>query len=180
MIVAGGKRNEVAAGFLRRNPDGLVALPASGQHVFRETELVSLLLRATSWVPDVALGYLAASWETAWFPRPIEGIPDQPLALAVGLATLAHAVHAGIRPAALLPVESNTNDPFVMTLRRIEFESSRLLQSQILFLKGESLVPFRDALNSALERRHTEVRKLWSAALESVGISAREGNDGKP
>jgi len=147
---------------------------------YRETELVSLLLRATSWVPDVALGYMAASWETAWFPRPIEGIPDQPLALAVGLATLAHAAHAGIRPAALLPVDANTNDPFVMTLRRIEFESSRLLQAQILFLKGESLVPFRDAVNSALERRHTEVRKLWSEALEGVGISAREGNDEKP
>jgi len=147
---------------------------------YRETELVSLLLRATSWVPDVALGYMAASWETAWFPRPIEGIPDQPLALAVGLATLAHATHAGIRLAALLPVDANTNDPFVMTLRRIEFESSRLLQAQILFLKGESLVPFRDTVNSALERRRTEVRKLWSEALEGVGISAREGNDEKP
>ena len=147
---------------------------------YRETELVSLLLRATSWVPDVALGYMAASWETAWFPRPIEGIPDQPLALAVGLATLAHAAHAGIRPDALLPVDANTNDPFVMTLRRIEFESSRLLQAQILFLKGESLVPFRDTVNSALECRHTEVRKLWSEALEGVGISARERNDEKP
>src|SRR6267142_2617967 len=41
----------------------------------RETEIVSLLLRATSWVPDVALGYMAASWETAWFPAPAEGIP---------------------------------------------------------------------------------------------------------
>jgi len=76
-------------------------------------------------------------------------------------------------------VDANTNDPFVMTLRRIEFESSRLLQAQILFLKGESLVPFRDAVNSALERRHAEVRKLWSEALEGVGISAREGNDEK-
>jgi hypothetical protein len=35
-------------------------------------------------------------------------------------------------------------------------------------------------VNSALERRHTEVRKLWSEALEGVGISAREGNDEKP
>src|SRR5882762_7972464 len=137
---------------------------------YRETEIVSLLLRATSWVPDVALGYMAASWETAWFPAPAEGIPDQPLALTVGLATLAHAIHAGIRPAALLPEDANANDPFVMTLRRIEFESGRLLQAQILFLKGESLVPFRDVVNTALERRHAEVRKLWAGALESVGI----------
>ena len=75
---------------------------------------------------------MAASWETAWFPTPIEGIPDRALALAAGLATLAHAVHASIRPASLLPVDANTNDPFVTALRRIEFESSRLLQAQSL------------------------------------------------
>jgi hypothetical protein len=138
---------------------------------YRETEIVSLLLRATTWVPELALGYMAASWETAWFPTPIDGIADRPLALAVSLATLAHAVHAGIRPAALLPVEANANDPFVMALRRIESESGRLLQAQILFLKGPELVPFRNAVSSALERRHAEIRKLWTEALESVGIT---------
>ena len=138
---------------------------------YRETEIVSLLLRATTWVPELTLGYMAASWETAWFPTPIDGIADRPLALAVGLATLAHAVHAIIRPATLLPVQANANDPFVMALRRIEFESGRLLQAQILFLKGPELVPFRDAVSSALERRHTEIRKLWTEALESVGIT---------
>jgi hypothetical protein len=139
--------------------------------LYRESEIVSLLMRATTWVPDLALGYLAASWETAWFPTPIEGISDRSLAQAVHLATLAHAVHAGIRPAALLPIEANANDPFVMALRRIEFESSRLLQAQIMFLKGPDLVPFRDVVGAALESRHTELRKLWSDALESVGIA---------
>jgi hypothetical protein len=138
---------------------------------YRETEIVSLLLRATTWVPELTLGYMAASWETAWFPAPIDGIADRPLAMAAGLATLAHAVHASIRPASLLPVEVDGNDPFVMALRRIEFESGRLLQAQILFLKGPELVPFRDAVSSALERRHIEIRKLWTNALESVGIT---------
>lgn len=146
---------------------------------YSESEIVSLLMRATSWVPDLALGYMAVSWETAWFPAPVDGIPDHPLALTVGLATLAHAVHAGIRPAVLLPMESNANDPFVMALRRIEFESSRLLQAQILFLKGERLVPYRDAVSAALERRHTEVRGMWREMLQSVGISAGNGNDAK-
>jgi hypothetical protein len=31
----------------------------------------------------------------------------------------------------LLPAVVNANDPFVMALRRIEFESGRLLQAQI-------------------------------------------------
>jgi hypothetical protein len=139
--------------------------------VYRETEIISLLLRATSWEPDLTLGYMAASWETAWFPTPIEQIPDRALALAAGLATLAHAVHASIRPASLLPVEADVNDPFVTALRRIEFESGRLLQAQSVFLKGPELVPFRDAVSSALERRHAEIGKRWAEALDGAGIT---------
>ena len=140
---------------------------------YRETEIVSLLLRATSWVPDLALGYAAASWETAWFPTPLEGIANQSLALTAGLAALAHAVHASIRPAALLPVEAKATDPFVMALRRVEFESGHLLQAQILFLKGPELVPFRDAVSAAVAKRHAEIRKLWAAALEGFGNHLR-------
>jgi hypothetical protein len=138
---------------------------------YRESEIVSLLLRATRWVPDLAAGYMALAWETAWFPKPAEGIPDPALALGVDLATRAHAVHAGIRPAALLPVEADAHDPFVMALRRLEFESGRLLQAQIILLKGKELKPFRAAVSSALEARHSEVRKLWTEALEGVGIN---------
>jgi hypothetical protein len=145
--------------------------------LYRETEIVSLLTRATSWVPDLALGIMAASWEAAWIPMPIEGIADLRQALAIHLATLAHAVHAGIRPAALLPVEANAQDPFVMALRRIELESGRLLQAQILLLKGPDLVPYRDAVSLALERRHAGVRKLWNEMLHSIGITIREGNN---
>ncbi|TYL83391.1 hypothetical protein [Bradyrhizobium cytisi] len=138
---------------------------------YREAEIVSLLVRATAWVPDFALGYMAMIWETAWIPTPIEGIDDRSLAQAVHLATLAHAVHAGIRPAALLPVEASAADPFATALRRIEFESSRLLQAQILFLRGPDLVPFRDAVSGALERRHRDVRQLWHDTLASAGIA---------
>ncbi len=148
--------------------------------LYNETEIVSLLMRATSWTPDFALGYMVAWWETRWFPAPVEGIADHSLAVAVDLATLAHAVHAGIRPAALLPLEANANDAFMMALRRIEFESGRLLQAQIVFLKGETLVPFRDAVSAALERRHAEVRRLWREMLQSVSISADGENDKKP
>jgi hypothetical protein len=141
--------------------------------IYREAEIVSLLLRATSWVPDLALTYMAISWETAWSPAPIEGIPDRTLAAAAGLATLAHAVHAGVRPAALLPVEANANDAFVTALRRVEFESGRLLQAQALLLKGPELVPYRNAVSAALERRHVEIGRLWAQALEGVGITIR-------
>jgi hypothetical protein len=68
-------------------------------------------------------------------------------------------------------VEASANDPFVMALRRIEFESGRLMQAQILFLKGPELAPFRNAVSAALERRHAEIGKLWAEALEGVGIT---------
>lgn len=148
--------------------------------VYRETEIISLLLRATSWVPDLALAYLAPSWEAAWIPSPVEGIHDRILATAAGFATLAHAVHARIRPAALLPDQANDNDPFVMALRRIEFENGRLLQAQILFLKNPELVPFRNAVSAVLERRHIEIGKLWAQALEGVGITLATPNSEKP
>lgn len=139
----------------------------------REIEIVSLLLRATNWVPDLALCYMLPSWEVAWFPKPIEGIADRSLALVTSLATLAHAVHANVRPAALLPADASAEDPYVMALRRIEFESSRLLQAQILFLKGPELVPFRSAVSLALEKRHAEIHALWTETLADIGIAAR-------
>jgi hypothetical protein len=58
-----------------------------------------------------------------------------------------------------------------MALRRIEFESSRLMQAQILFLKGPELAPYRNAVSAALERRHAEIGKLWAEALEGVDIA---------
>ena len=48
----------------------------------REVEIASLLLRATSWVPDPALPWLALSWEAAWLPKPVEGVADLREALA--------------------------------------------------------------------------------------------------
>ena len=139
---------------------------------YRESEIVSLLLRTTSWVVDPELLMLAASWEAAWLPKPVNGPSDRLLASTIDLAALGHAVHGAIRPAALLPDKALAEDPFVMALRRIEFESGRMIQAQILFLKGPELVPFRDAVSAAVGKRHADIRKLWTEALEGVGINA--------
>jgi hypothetical protein len=135
----------------------------------RETEIVSLLMRATSWVPDFTLPYQVLIWESAWLPKPA-GVADQKLAMTIDIAALGHAVHGAIRPAALLPVETSADDPFVIALRRIEFESSRLIQAQIYFLKSEELKPVRDAVSQAVESRHRQVRKLWFDLLDGIGI----------
>lgn len=137
---------------------------------YREAEIVSLMLRATSWVVDPELPMLSASWETAWLPKPLTGLSDQTLALTIDIAALGHAVHAAIRPAALLPDKAAAEDPFVIALRRIEFESGRMIQAQIIFLKGEGLLPYREAVSAAVERRHRQVRDLWDALLSGIGV----------
>lgn len=136
----------------------------------REAEIVSLLMRATAWVPDFALPYLALAWEAAWLLMPVAGIADRRLAMIIDMAALGHAVHGALRPAALLPVEASAEDSFVAALRRIEFESSCLIQAQILFLKSDDLRPVRDAVSAAVDSRHRQVRKIWAEVLESIGI----------
>jgi len=137
----------------------------------REAEIVSLMLRATSWIVDPELLMLSASWEASWLPRPITGLSDKTMAQTIDFAALSHAVHAAIRPAALLPDKALAEDPFVMALRRIELESSRLIQAQILFLKGDDLLPYRAAANGAVESRHIQVRKLWTTMLAGIGVT---------
>ncbi len=137
----------------------------------REVEIVSLLTRSTAWLPDFALPYHMLIWEAAWLPKPVPGVTDQMLVMTIDIAALGHAVHGAIRPASLLPVEVSADDPFVTALRRIEFESGRLIQAQIHFLKGDDLKPVRDAVSAAVEGRHRQIRKLWADLLASIGIS---------
>lgn len=137
---------------------------------YRESEIVSLLMHATSWAPDPELPLLSLSWENAWLPKPAAGVTDWTQGLLIDTAAFGHALHAAIRPAALLPLEASAQDPFVVALRRIEFESGRLMQAQILFLKSPQLLPVRDAVNAAVERRHAQVSGLWIAMLESIGV----------
>jgi len=88
----------------------------------------------------------------------------------IDTAALGHAVHGAIRPAALLPDKVPAGDPFVIALRRIEFESDRLMQAQIIFLKGQDLLPYREAVSAAVESRHLQVRKLWMEMLAGIGV----------
>jgi hypothetical protein len=138
--------------------------------LYRESEFVSLLLRATSWTPDPELMFLLPSWEAAWLPRPVDGIPERVPALTIDIAALGHALHGVIRPAALLPDSVQLLDPFALALRKIELESNRLIQAQILFLKNADLLPFRGAVNATVESRHAQVRKLWDDMLSGIGV----------
>ena len=41
--------------------------------LYREAEIVSLMLRATSWAFDPELVMSSASWEAGWLPKPLSG-----------------------------------------------------------------------------------------------------------
>ena len=138
--------------------------------LFHEAEIVALLPRATSWTPDPELLFLLPMWETSWLPRPSEGIADRTQGMTIDIVALGHALHSVIRPAALLPLETAAQDPFALALRKIEFESGRMMQAQIMFLKSADLLPLRNAVNAAVEGRHLQVRKLWQDMLAGIGV----------
>jgi hypothetical protein len=141
----------------------------------REMEILSLLARATSWVPDPMLPFLVWQWEAAWLTKPAEGISDLRQAMLIDLAAFGHALHGAIRPAALLPEDVRDMDPFAIAMRRMELESGRLMQGQMIFLKGAQFHAVRHLVNAAVERRHAQVRELWGGMLcgIDVDISAR-------
>jgi acetate CoA/acetoacetate CoA-transferase alpha subunit len=64
-------------------------------------------------------------------------------------------------------------DSFASALRKIELESGRLIQAQIMFLKSADLLPFRSAVNAAVASRHEQVRKLWDDMLSGIGRGTR-------
>jgi hypothetical protein len=138
--------------------------------LFHEAEIVTLLLRATSWTSDPELLFLLPRWETSWLPRPGEAIADRPQGMTIDIVALGHALHSVIRPAALLPQETAALDPFALALRRIEFESGRMMQAQIMFLKSADLLPLRNAVTAAVEGRHLQVRELWQEMLAGIGV----------
>ena len=44
-----------------------------------------------------------------------------------------------------------------------------------MFLKSVDLVPFRSAVNTAVESLHEQVRKLWDDMLSSIGVDPGNG-----
>ncbi|MGA3308506.1 MAG: hypothetical protein ABSD08_07820 [Xanthobacteraceae bacterium] len=136
----------------------------------RQIEFLSMLARATSWVPDPMLPFLFWQWEAAWWPRPVDCVADRTQARMIDLAAFNHALHAVIRPAALLPETIDPMDPFVQAMRHIEFESGRLMQAQIIFLKSPQFVSVRDEVAAAVERRHEQVRELLASMLEGIEV----------
>jgi len=136
----------------------------------RQVEFLSLLGRATTWALDPMLPALFWQWEAAWWPQPVHWVADPMQAHMIDLAAFNHAVHAVIRPAALLPETVDPMDPFVQAMRHIEFESGRLMQAQLLFLKSPQFASVREGVAAAVERRHEQVREQLASMLLGLNV----------
>jgi hypothetical protein len=136
----------------------------------RQMEFLSMLVRSTSWVPDPMLPFLLWQWEAAWWPQPVDCAENWLQGRMIDLSAFNHALHAVIRPAALLPETIDAMDPFVQALRHIEFESGRLMQAQILFLKSPQFASVREEVAAAVERRHDQVRRLLAGMLHGIEV----------
>ncbi len=137
----------------------------------REMEILSLLIRATAWQFDPMLLWMVGRWELAWLPQHVDDVPSMVQGPLIDAAAFGYAVHSAIRPAILLPQHVAATDPFAAALRRIETEGSRVVQAQIRFLKSAELAPARDAISAAVDRRHRQVRQLWTELLSSLDVS---------
>jgi hypothetical protein len=156
-----------------------LALPATLQNSMqvevhaqccRQFEFLSMLARSTTWVMDPALPLLLWEWEQAWWPRPVDAVGDWMQGRMIDLCAFNHAIHAVIRPAALLPETVDAMDPFVQAMRHIEFESGRLMQAQIIYLKSAQFNAVRDEVAAAVERRHDQVRKMLASMLSELDV----------
>lgn len=159
-----------------------LALPAAGPlfgakeielhgQLSRELEIPSLLTRATLGQPDPMLMWQIGQWEVAWLPQPIEGVTRPLQGPAIDAAAFGYALDTATRPAVLLPQHMAASDPFATAPKRIESESSRVVQAQLRFLKSLELTPVRDAISAAVDRRHHQLRQLWTELLSSMGVS---------
>ncbi len=136
---------------LELQPQITVVYPFVHGQYFRELEFVSLLARVTHWSPDLALyahgSALAAPLWSEWWRLQVAAVAADPAAAFRALA-LGHALLAQVRLSPVIPERVDELDPFVVSLRRIEQESGRMIQAQIRLLK--------DGANplSAKEREH--------------------------
>lgn len=135
---------------------------------WRELEICSLLTRATAWTLDAALPFLAARWEAAFLPMAVKPAGNPLEDQLIDLAAFGHAVHAGLRPATLLPPQADPADAFAMALGMLEFESGRLIQGQIAMLKSPPLASRREAVVGAVEFRLAQIRALWTEACADI------------
>jgi hypothetical protein len=138
--------------------------------LYQETEIVGLLWRATTWLPDPILPWLLWQWESAWLPQAVEGMSNPTQGAVIDAAAFGYALHTAIRPATILPEHIRLSDPFAAALRRIELEGSRIAQAQLRFLKSPELRPARDAIETAVDQRYTRLRQLWNELLSDLGV----------
>jgi hypothetical protein len=140
--------------------------------LWREIELVQLLLRVTRWVPDLALAAEAATWQSFWWRQQIEigatAMRDGAERSAVAATALGHALHSIVRLTPLLPQGAAQDDPFNAALVGADLEAGRMIQAQIRFLKELPFGLDRTEIERLVAEKRDAVSDLWQGFVATL------------
>ena len=135
----------------------------------REMETISLLARATSWAFGPSLPLCAWRWEMAWLPRPVDGVADAGQATLIDTAAFGHALHAAIRPAAILPEQAAPLNPFSRwRCSASKRRAGGCCRCRSCSSRARILTAGRKAIESAVGFRDAQMRLRWQDMLASL------------
>lgn len=140
--------------------------------LWHEIELVQLLLRVTTWVPDLALAGEAAAWQSFWWRQQLEigttAMREGAERASVAATALGHALHSVVRLTPLLPQGASPHDPFNAALIGADLEAGRMIQAQIRFLKELPFGLERAEIERLVAEKRDAVSELWQAFVSKL------------
>jgi len=158
-------------------PSTSVAYPFLHGQWFREIEFASLLARVTRWTPNPLVYFegttlVAPLWQE-WCRIQLGGAGlFEPRSIYAALA-FGHALLARVRLAPVLADDGEKLDPFVVAIRRIEQESSRMIQIQIRLLKDADVPLAVDERERIVEDEQAIVDEAFRRFLQWLAGAPR-------
>lgn len=140
--------------------------------LWRELELVQLLLRVTRWAPDLALAGEAAAWQSFWWRQQLEvgaaALREGAERASVAAIALGHALHSVVRLTPLLAQGAAPQDPFNAALIGADLEAGRMIQAQIRFLKELPFGLERAEIERLVAEKRDAVSELWQGFVATL------------
>lgn len=139
---------------------------------YKEFEMATLLARSTTWSNNPAV-FLAGTqlnltiWQETGAARFMAGIFKVDRTFYEYLA-LAHAFLSATRVLPLLSVQVNLNTPFLSTIKEIEEENGRQIQTQIRLLKDMEINLSMEEKEQVIEAQRQVVDRLFQRLLSEV------------
>ncbi|MBI1889076.1 MAG: hypothetical protein HYS18_00360 [Burkholderiales bacterium] len=139
---------------------------------YKEFEMATLLARSTTWSQNPAV-FLAGTqlnlmiWQESGAARFMAGMFKVDRTFYEYLA-LAHAFLSATRILPLLSVQTSLNTPFLSTIKEIEEENGRQIQTQIRLLKDMEIDLSMEEKEQIIEEQRQAIDRLFLRMLSEV------------